>query len=243
MALPSVTGTLDPIQNLIVPNDTGTWTGAPSTWDDWTTWNFKPVSTLVWLTDMLDLGETKTVNLKIATTANGTIEYDIYSSTTGAFSGEETVTSITADQEDIPAITAQFIIVAVKVTQTRGLNTLEYVEVKANDAKVNILLKDVDLSTLAGSTSSRTLVLPRRVSGIVDIIITPKELSSPYTLDLYVSSTQTSTQLVPKIVSKTRTGPQIALTGLDNQPRNGTVDVSIWALPEMYMQDGNILTR
>lgn len=242
MALPAINSSLDPNLNLIVPNDTGTWSEL-STWDDWTTWNFKPVSTLLWLTDMLDLGETKTVNLKITAGANGTVEYDIYSSTTGAFNGEETLTSITANQEDIPAITAQFIVVAVKVTQTRGLNTLEYVEIKANDAKINILLKDVDLSTLSGTSSSRTLVLPRKVSAIVDIIITPKQLDTPYTLDLYVSSTQTSTQLVPKIISKTRSGPQIGLTGLDNQPRDGTVDVSIWALPEMFMQGNDILTR
>lgn len=242
MALPTVTGVLDPEQNIIIPNDTGAWSDL-STWDAWTTWNFKPVDELLWLTDMLNLGEVKTVNLKITTTANGSVAYDVYSSSTGAFNGEETITSIESGDEDIPAITAQFIIVAVKVTQTRGLNTLEYVEIKANDAKINILLKDVDLSTLSGSTSSRTLVLPRKVSSIIDMIITPKELASPYTLDLYVSSTQTSTQLVPKIISKTRTGPQIALTGLDNQPRDGTVDVSIWALPEMYMQGTDILTR
>ena len=242
MALPAVTGELDPEQNIIIPNDTGAWSEL-STWDSWTTWNFKPVSTMLWLTDLINLGEVKTVNLKITTTANGSVAYDVYSSSTGLFNGEETLTAITSGQEDIPAITAQFIVVAVKVTQTRGLNTLESVEIKANDAKVNILLKDVDLSTLAGTSSSRTLVLPRKVSAIIDIIITPKELASAYTLDLYVSSTQTSTQLVPKIVSKTRSGPQIALTGLDNQPRNGTVDVSIWALPEMYMQGTDILTR
>jgi len=243
MALPQVNGQLDTELNIVVPNDTGEWADLTDSWDDWTTWNFKPETTLLWLTDLLDLGETKTVNLKITCQANGIVEYDIYSSTTGAFDGEETVTSITSQQEDIPAITAQFIIVAVKVTQTRGLNTLEYVEIRANDARINILLNDVDLSTLAGTTSARTLVLPRKVSSIIAITVTPKELASPYTLDLYVSSTQTSTQLVPKIVSKTRTGPQIALTGLDNQPRDGHVDVSIWALPEMYMQGNDILTR
>ena len=112
-----------------------------------------------------------------------------------------------------------------------------------NPASVNILLSDIDTSTLSGTTAARTLVLPRTVSSIIDMIVTPKKLTSAYTLDLYVSSTQTSTQLVPQIVSKSATTPQIALFGLDNQARNGVVDVAIWALPEQYMDGNNLTTR
>lgn len=244
MALPTPTGYLDVDLNQVLPNNTGTWANlSGTTWAQWTAWTRTPVSTLTWLAEPIDLGEVKTVNLKITTVANGSVSYDVYASTTGAFAGEETVTNIVQDQTGIPAFTARYIIVAVNVARTQGINTLDSVEVRANDSRVNILLKDIDTSTLSGTTAARTLELPRSVSEIIDMIVTPKKLASAYTLDLYVSSTQTSTQLVPQIVSKTAASPQIALYGLDNQARDGVVDVAIWALPEQYMDGNNLTTR
>ena len=244
MALPSVTGYLDPDLNQVLPNNSGTWANlSGTTWADWSSWTRTPVTTLTWLADTIDLGEVKTVTLKITTVANGSVSYDVYASSTGAFAGEETVTNIVQDQSGIPAFTARYIVVAVNVARTQGVNTLDSVEIKANDSRVNILLNNIDTSTLSGSTAARTLVLPRTVSSIIDIIVTPQKLASAYTLDLYVSSTQTSTQLVPQIVSKTAATPQIALLGLDNQARNGVVDVAIWALPEQYMDGNNLTTR
>jgi hypothetical protein len=73
--------------------------------------------------------------------------------------------------------------------------------------------------------------------------VTPHELSTAFTLDLYVSSTQTSKQLVPRIISKDISGPVIALYGLDNQPRDGVVDIKMSAFGEQYMMGNNLLNR
>ena len=244
MTLPIPTGTLDPQTNQIVPNNTGTWDDLSGlSWAEWNTWVTKPANPLVWLTDVLDLGQILDFNLKITTEANGIVSYVIYVSDTGEFGGEETVTTVNSGDTNVPGFSGQFVCVAVNVAQTLGINTLDYVELKANDARVNILLKDVDTSGLTGTTSSRTLELPRNVSKIFDIIITPHELASAYNLDLYVSSTATSKQVVPRIVSKDSTEPKIALVGLDNQPRDAVVDISIWALPEQTMDGNNLTTR
>jgi len=243
MSLPNNTGYLDQNLNQVFPNNTGTWADlSGTTWASWKTWTQKPVTILQWLSDPLIFPELTTFNLKITTVANGNVSYDVYTSTTGAFTGEETITTVNQGDTNIPSFTAIMAFVLIKVTRTQGINTLDSVEIKANDSRVNILLKDIDTSTLSGTTAARTLALPRAVSGVIDMIITPKKLASAYTLDLYVSSTQTSTQLVPQIVSKSST-PQIALYGLDNQPRDGVVDVAIWALPEQYMDGNNLTTR
>ena len=244
MALPAINGLLDAELNQVFPSNTGTWNDlSGTTWANWNQWITKPSNPMTWLADIIDLGAVKTVNLKITTDANGLVAYDVYTSSTGAFAGEEALTTIAQGATGVASFTCQYIAVVVKVTQTQGLNTLNAVELKANDSRVNILLKDISTSTLTGTSSARQLVLPRTVSGIVDMIITPHQTSSPYTLDLYVSSTQTSTQLVPKIVSKSAAAPTVALTGLDNQPRDGVIDVAIWALPEQYMDGNNLTTR
>jgi hypothetical protein len=244
MSLATVTGRLDANEGIVLPNNTGTWADlSGTTWDSWNTWINKPANPLVWLTNVIDLGSSINFNLKITTVANGEVSYTVYTSDTGAFAGEESATDISHTATGVPGFKAQYCMVAVRVTKTMGLNTLTDVQVTANDSRINVLLSAVDTSTLSGSTSARTLVLPRTVSKIIDMIITPHELASAYTLDLYVSSTQTSKQLVPKIVSKSISTPQISLTGLDNQPRNGVVDISIWALPEMYMDGNNLTTR
>ena len=243
MSLPSNTGYLDQSLNQVFPNNTDTWSAlSGTTWADWKNWIRTPVETLEWLSDVIEFDEITTFNLKITTVANGLVSYDVYTSTTGAFTGEETVTTINQGDANIPSFTAYKAFVLIKVQRTQGVNTLDSVEIKANDSRINILLKDIDTSALAGTNTARTLSLPRAIGVVFDMLITPKKLASAYTLDLYVSSTQTSTQLVPQIVSKSST-PQIALYGLDNQPRDGVVDVAIWALPEQYMQGNNLTTR
>lgn len=244
MALPAINGQLDSELNQVFPSNTGTWSDlSGTTWADWNQWITKPSNPMTWIADILDLGAVKTVNLKITTDANGLVAYDVYTSSTGAFAGEEVLTTIAQGATGVASFTCRYIAVVVKVTQTQGLNTLNSVELRANDSRINILLKDINTSSLSGTITGRVLALPRAVSSIIDMTVTPHELASPYTLDLYVSSTQTSTQVVPKIVSKSAATPTIALVGLDNQPRDAVVDVAIWALPEQYMDGNNLTTR
>lgn len=244
MALPTATGTLNLETGAIDPNNTGLWSDlSGTTWADWSSWVNEPANPLVWLTNMLDLQEELDFCLQISTVANGTVSYDVYVSSTGAFAGEETTTNIASGATGVASFTGRYVIIAVNVARTNGVNTLYGVDVRANNNSINIRLNNVDTSTLTGTSSERTLALPRTVSKIVNMEITPHELATAYTLDLYVSSTQTSKQVVPKIVSKSISTPKIALVGLDNQPRDATVDILITALPEQYMDGNDLKTR
>lgn len=243
MALPTPTGQLNQTDNTVYPVDSSTWATVPSTWADWDLWAYAPADPLVWVTDLLDVGQICDFNLRIITDAQGLVEYTVYTSNTGAFAGEENSTDIAQDQAGIEAFSGRYAIVAVKVYKTSGINILRSVEVTASTTTVNIQYNSLDTSTLSGTTSGRTLVLPRTVSKIYAMEVTAHETASAFNLDLYVSSTQTSRQLMPRIVSKATTGPVIALYGLDNQPRDGVVDIKISAFGEQYMTGNNLLNR
>jgi hypothetical protein len=235
----TVTGTLDETQGIIVPNNSSTWADL-TTWDAWSSWTATPADPLVWITDPLDLGEPQTFNLNIETTANGTVSYTVFTSETGVFGGEETELDIDPDDDGIGSFYGRFVIVAVKVSAEGGLNTLEGVSIKANNRTIDLTLNDINTSTLPGTASSRTLSTDRNLSGIINMQITPKEVTA-YDVDAYVTNTPTSTQLIPKIINKQNL--TFNLVGIDNQPRDGIVDITIKALPEQYMVGNNLRSR
>lgn len=242
MALPTVTGTLDAQQGIVVPNDTGTWADAPSTWDDWGVWRYAPATPLLWLTDVVDLGESKDFTLNITTVANGDVTYDVYTSPTGVFGGEETVTAIAAGAVGVAAFTGRFVIVAVKVAVTSGINTLSSVELAASDRTIDIRLNSIDTSALTGTASARQLSLPRTPSKVVHMQITPEELGTAFDIEAYVTANATSKQLIPRIVSRT-TPVTIALQGRDGVDRDGVCDIQLSVLPEQFMDGANLRTR
>ena len=62
-----------------------------------------------------------------------------------------------------------------------------------------------------------------------------------YAVNLYVSDTPTSKILIPVINSKSSSNPSFALYGIDNDPRDGIVDIKITALPRQAMFNGNLV--
>lgn len=240
MALPTNTGYLDELANAVFPNNTATWADL-TTWADWTTWISQPVDQMVYCSEIVDLTQIRSFTLKILTDASGTVDYDIYTSNTGEFAGEETVTSITNGDTGISSFTARYYVVAVKVNNTTGNVVLNGFEMIVSDGTVSFDLNAVDTSTLAGTISARQLALPRSISQIIDMQIQAHAVST-YQLDVYVTDHPSCTTVIPRIVSKGAT-PTIALIGLDNVPRDGVVDVQIRALPEQYMNGNNLLVR
>jgi hypothetical protein len=58
-------------------------------------------------------------------------------------------------------------------------------------------------------------------------------------VNLYVSDTATSQVLIPVVKSKGAT-PTFALYGIDNDARDGVVDISIKALPRQALIGGSL---
>lgn len=244
MAIATVTGILDIDKGIVVPIDVSSWDTLQSDsldWDNWNQWSFAPANPMTWLATPLDLGSVQDFTLNILTTANGTVSYRVYVSNTGAFAGEESDTEIAATATDVPSFQGRYVLVAVNVAITNGVNTLESVEVQASTATVAIELSGVDTSTLAGTVNARQLSLPRTPSKVIHMQITPQQVPD-FVIDAYVTQLPISTQLTPRIVSRT-VPVAIALQGRDGIDRDGVCDITLRVLPQQFMEGANLRTR
>lgn len=234
-----INGIYDSDENKIVPENAGTWDDV-SSWDNFTSWTSDPVETLIWITEPLDLENSQVFNLEIETAAAGIVRYSVFTSETGAFEGEETETEIEQDQTGIPSFFGRYVIVVVKVDKDGGSNELFNVSLRANNRAIMLRFSDLDTSTLPGTVDSRVLETERVIAGIENMQITPKTVPE-YDLDVYVTDTPTCALLIPRIIDKTQL--TFALLGLDNQPRDGVVDIIVETLPEQYMEGNNLRSR
>ncbi len=230
-------GQLDRVTNSIKPIGRSYWGNvAGKTWATYKTWqqDFEPIW---WTGPLMDNGEVRTFTIEIISEFTGTsIEYLVHASETGEFIGEETETLIQEGDLDIPAFYGRYFYVTARLNGRE----LRRMSIRATNTTSTIRLLNVNTSTLSGSAGARVLSLPRAVSGIQEMKIEVRE-ATPYAVDLYVSSTATSKVLIPVVVSKTST-PTIGLYGIDNQPRDGIVDVTISATPRQVMANGSVYT-
>lgn len=213
-----------------------------SRWSNLTTWSaFTDYITtrdpIKWTAPMIDIGAVDYFNLQITTEFTGTgLYYLVHVSNTGVFGGEEDEYLIQEGNLNVNAFYGRFVYVTVIFTGTE----LSRFSVATNTNKTTIKLVNIDTSTLTGTVSNRVLALPRSVSTIYDMNIECR-YADTYPVNLYVSDTPTSQALIPVVKSKSATAPAIALYGIDNDPRDGVVDVTITALPRMVMTGGNLL--
>jgi len=240
MSRPTTSGFYDGTTNKIMPASNSTWNGlSGTTWDAWNIWNYNPASQIVWYAGVIDMGPMLNYALNIETDSTGLVSYQVYTSSTGQFTGEESETLIANGANSVNSFTGRFCLVYVLADKLSEALTITDIKITPSTAGLELIYKSIDSSTLAGSNTSRTLPLTTPVSMITDMLITPHQVTA-YNLDLYVSSTATSTYVIPKIIAKSVDGPTFALVGIDNKPRDATVDILIKALPSQYM-DGNNL--
>jgi hypothetical protein len=243
IGIPITTGYLDTTTNEIVPIDTGTWFDISGlTWEDFTSWNNNPGDVMWWVSNPIQFNVVQDFNLKILIEANGIVDYYVYTSTTGAFNGEEVQTVVLNGDQNVSGFNGKVVIVAVKVTKTTGINKISGITITASNKPISEVQSNVSTSTLAGSITARQLTTARSYSIISDIDVAVQETTA-YALDLYVSNYATSKTLIPRVVSKSRTAPTIALMGIDGSNKDGIVDITISGLPEQYMSGNNLFVR
>ena len=252
--IPYSQGILDPISGTIKAKGVGRWGSLKST--KWTAFNsyvntFLPIR---WTSDKIDTGEIAYFNIAISSEFTGSLSYRIYVSDTGEFAGEETEYVIQNGDSQITAFYGRFVYVTAECTGTE----LKQMRITTDKETVEYTYRDLNTSTLSGSSSLRILNLDNPISLITEMVITPRAPSA-YAVDLYVSSSATSTLLIPIVISKTAGGSYMAagyyvddyfassfgasfaLYGIDNQARDGIVDISLKGLPRQVMAGGNLL--
>lgn len=213
-----------------------------SRWANLTTWSaFNDYITvrdpIKWTAPVIDIGSIDYFCLSVTTEFTGTnLNLLVHVSDTGVFGGEEDEFFIQDGNLNVTAFYGRYVYVTAIVTGTE----LSRMSVATNTNKTTIKLINVNTSTLSGTASNRVLNMPRPVSTIYDMNIECR-YATTYPVNLYVSDTPTSQALIPVVKSKSASAPAIALYGIDNDPRDGIVDITITALPRMIMTGGNLI--
>lgn len=212
-----------------------------NSWSNLTSWNdftayAQSYEQIRWTSEVIDVGEIKDFTMKIETDYDGALFFIIDVSDTEDFGSDARQYIVENGDYAVPAFSGRYVHV------TAVVDGVEFrrMTITTNSTKSTRIYANIDTSTLTGSSSARTFELPVPVSKIVELQIQARQPTS-YAVDLYVSSTATSTVLIPMVISKSTSGPIFALYGIDNQPRDGTVDITMSTLPRQAMIGGNLL--
>lgn len=229
-------GLLDINTGAIKPQSRGSWSQlAGKKWSSWQ--NFQlDTETILWTSERIDRGVVEYFNLNIESDFDGSCEYLIYVSETGVFAGEETEYLIQDGNYNVSAFYGRYVYVTARVVGREFRSMV----ITTSNTKSTFYLSNIDTSTLGGTVSARTLSPNLPISAIIDMQIQPKTATS-YNVNLYVSDTATSTALIPMVISKTMPTPSFVMRGIDNDPRDGVVDIVITALPRQVMTAGNLI--
>jgi len=252
--IPFEQGILDPVSGTIKAIGRGRWGSlSGSTWTRFSSY-VNTFETIKWSSSRIDTGEIAYFNLAITSEFEGSVFYRVYVSDTGDFQGEETEYLIRDGDSNIAAFYGRYVYVTAECSGTE----LRQMLITTDKEVVEFTYRDLNTTTLSGSSSLRILNLDNPISLITEMVITPRA-ASPYAVDLYVSSSATSVLLTPIVISKaaggtymsagyyvddyflSSFGASFALYGIDNQPRDGIVDISLKGLPRQVMAGGNLL--
>lgn len=234
--IPYADGTIDPRSGTVKAQGRSTWGSLLGTgWGQFTNY-IQTYQLLRWTAPRVDLGAVQYFTLNIEAQFVGTLSYLIHVSDTGLFQGEEQEYYIQDGDVNVPGFYGRYCYVTAVLNGTE----LEQILITADTSVRTYEIVNVNSSTLSGSITARQIPLPTPVSQIKDIHIQVRS-AAVYPVNLYVSDTATSEVLIPVIKSKSNTAPTFALYGIDNDARNGTVDITVKALPRQAMFNGSLV--
>lgn len=251
--VPYADGILDPVSGTIKATGVSRWNNYVL-WSNFSDYRGQPQQ-IKWTAPLIDIGEVKWFTIATDAEFDGTCTYEISTSETGSFQGEETKTTVVEGDYDITAFYGRYVYVTAIVTG----NELRRLNITTASTVKTFRLRDIDSSTLDGTISARVIPLPQPISRVMNIVIAPK-VTTAYAVDLYVSSSATSDLVIPMVISKADTEPyfitdyiatdyfvagatpSFVLYGIDNQPRDATVDITLECLPRQIMTSGNMVT-
>jgi hypothetical protein len=177
MALPQDTSVIDDSSGYAVPQSNSTWDSMANaiTWGSWTAWNHRPANSMVVVGTVQDRGSSGYFNIKTTADVTGNIAYSVYTSNTGAFAGEETVSNITPNSGNLAAFYGRYYSVVANVTDPSGQIQLRSLVSTSTNSRFDIQYNDVDSSTLDTNEYGVVLPLSRTISAVLNMTVTPHD--------------------------------------------------------------------
>jgi hypothetical protein len=177
MSLPQDTSIIDQESGFAKPKSNSTWSALANvvTWGSWTSWNNQPANSMIVVSTVQDRGTAGYFNLKTSADVTGNISYQVFTSNTGEFQGEETVSNITPNTSNIAAFYGRYYTVVANVTDPSGQIELRSLNTISTNSRFDIQYNDLDTGTLAAgpnNASSRVLPLPRTISAVTNMQVT-----------------------------------------------------------------------
>lgn len=251
MPFANVTGQIDEGLGVILPINTGTWANlSNSSWSGWTGWINQPANPVIWNTPVSDIGSNTYFTITTNTQVQGNVDYKVFTSFTGNFSGEETATTITsANVANVNAFYGRYVYLQANVYNQGGLTSIDQFNFTTTTRSYTIRLQDIDSSTLAANGSGRILPIQGNTIGAVkNITITPHKTTSGsrYTVSGYVDDNyfeETSYPTIAAIEGKGRMTPTIKLTDYLGNSQDCVFDAIVEVLPVQGYNGQNIIVR
>lgn len=251
MPFANVTGQLDEGLGIIVPINTGTWANlSNSSWSGWTGWINVPADPIIWRTPVSDLNSNTYFTITTNTQVQGNVDYTVFTSFTGNFSGEETATTITsANVANVDAFYGRYIVIQANVYNQGSLTTINQFNFTTTTYSYSIRLQDLDSSTLTANGSGRILPIQGNTIGAIkNISITPHKTTggSRYVVADYIADNyfeETSYPTIAAIQGKGRMSPTVKLTDYLGNSQDCLFDAVVEVLPMQGYQGQNIIVR
>lgn len=241
MTIPASNGRFNGITEEIEPNNQDTWADlSGTTWADWPRWCMDPVSPHYYTSpERISLSSAQYVSIRIVGEGTGQKSFQVHASTSGLFQGEETTTRVSGTDTNIPVFYGQYFLITMEVEfDQASLNVIRGIQATATNKSFEITFKNVDSSSLGGTISARQLVLPRTVSNIERIHVTPFAPDGYVELD-YIANDyfETGIPAYPGIVSKEPTSPKITFVKDDGTYTDAVFDAVLIVQPEQFIND------
>ena len=184
---------------------------------------------------------------------NGNLTYNIHTSTTGNFAGEETTTTITSGnigqvQGNLDAFYGRYVVIQANIASTGGLPSLQQLTFTTQNTNYTITLDDLDTTQLAANGTGRIVPLGRTVGAVKNMQITPRQSAAGglYVASGYVDTNyfeETSRIVIPSVLGKNRHTPTVEFNNTNSDVVDVVFDAHITVLPEQARLDDNLIVR
>ena len=251
MPLANVTAQIDPVNNILIPINTGTWGNlSNSSWSNWTGWVNAPANPMIWNLPVQDLESNVYFTITTDAQVNGNLVYLVKTSTTGNFAGEETTTTITsADTGNVSAFYGRFVYIQANVYNQGGQTSISSLNFTTSTRSYDITLADIDSTALTANGTGRILPIDGNTIGAVKAIsLTP--FSGGSSGNVYVTSGYVDTNYfeasanypaIPLIVSKDRMTPTVQFVDYGGAEKDCQFDARVTVVPQMGYSGQNLV--